>query len=123
MQQDAYAAGEDAAAPQPMERGMGSFVADRRRQQQQAVQAMEDSDDEPEQLQYKVILLGDGAVGKTSLAMRFTEDQFAKQYKQTIGVDFFIKRMVLPGEVSRGLPDGTEPTASFNPCAALRTRA
>ena len=59
----------------------------------------EDSDDEPEQLQYKVILLGDGAVGKTSIAMRFTEDHFAKAYKQTIGLDFFIKRLVLPGEV------------------------
>ena len=46
----------------------------------------EDSEDEPEQLQYKVILLGDGAVGKTSIAMRFTEDHFAKAYKQTIGV-------------------------------------
>ena len=59
----------------------------------------EDSEDEPEQLQYKVILLGDGAVGKTSIAMRFTEDHFAKAYKQTIGLDFFIKRLVLPGEV------------------------
>ena len=58
---------------------------------------MEDSDDEPEQLQYKVILLGDGAVGKTSIAMRFTEDHFAKQYKQTIGLDFFIKRLGAAG--------------------------
>jgi len=57
------------------------------------------SDDEPEQLQYKVILLGDGATGKTSIAMRFTDDHFAQQYKQTIGLDFFIKRLVLPGEV------------------------
>lgn len=59
----------------------------------------EDDDDEPEYLQYKVILLGDGAVGKTSLAMRFCEDHFAKQYKQTIGLDFFIKRVMLPGDV------------------------
>ena len=64
-----------------------------------AGRSAEDSDDEPEQLQYKVILLGDGAVGKTSIAMRFTEDHFAKAYKQTIGLDFFIKRLVLPGEV------------------------
>jgi Ras-related protein Rab-28 len=32
--------------------------------------------------QYKVILLGDGTVGKTSVAMRFTNDQFGQQYKQ-----------------------------------------
>ena len=59
----------------------------------------EDSEDEPEQLQYKVILLGDGATGKTSIANRFTDDHFAQQYKQTIGVDFFIKRLALPGDV------------------------
>lgn len=59
---------------------------------------MEDSaEDEPEQVQYKVILLGDGAVGKTSIAMRFTQDHFAASYKQTIGLDFFIKRISLPG--------------------------
>lgn len=60
---------------------------------------VEDDEDEPEYLQYKIILLGDGAVGKTSLAMRFCEDQFAKHYKQTIGIDFFVKRVVLPGDV------------------------
>lgn len=58
-----------------------------------------DDEEEPEFLQFKVILLGDGAVGKTSLAMRFCEDHFAKQYKQTIGLDFFVKRVVLPGDV------------------------
>merc|ERR1719265_2971224 len=56
-------------------------------------------DAEPEYLQYKIILLGDGAVGKTSLAMRFCEEHFAKAYKQTIGLDFFVKRVVLPGDV------------------------
>jgi Ras-related protein Rab-28 len=45
--------------------------------------------------QYKVILLGDGAVGKTSISIRFSEDQFSQQYKQTIGVDFFTKRIEL----------------------------
>lgn len=61
--------------------------------------ADDDSDDDIEQLQYKVILLGDGAVGKTSIALRFTEDHFAKTYKQTVGLDFFVKRLVLPGNV------------------------
>lgn len=43
--------------------------------------------------------MGDGAVGKTSIAMRFTEDDFSKSYKQTIGLDFFIKQLTLPGDV------------------------
>lgn len=68
---------------------------------QTAKDAAKDSDDEEEveQLQYKVVILGDGAVGKTSLTNRFCEDYFAAQYKQTIGVDWFIKRVVLPGDV------------------------
>lgn len=57
------------------------------------------AEDEVEQLQYKVVILGDGAVGKTSLTSRFCEDHFAASYKQTIGVDWFIKRVVLPGDV------------------------
>lgn len=59
----------------------------------------EDDDSEPEHIQFKVILLGDGAVGKTSLAMRFCENHFGKQYKQTIGLDFFVQNVVLPGDV------------------------
>ena len=58
-----------------------------------------DSDEEPEFLQYKVVLLGDGTVGKTSIAMRLCDAEFSTKYKQTIGLDFFVKRMVLPGSV------------------------
>ena len=47
----------------------------------------------------QVIILGDGAVGKTSISTRFTEDYFSRMYKQTIGLDFFIKRLVLPGDI------------------------
>lgn len=43
--------------------------------------------------------MGDGAVGKTSIAIRFTKDHFDKMYKQTVGVDWFIKRLVLPGDI------------------------
>jgi Ras-related protein Rab-28 len=46
----------------------------------------------------EVILLGDGTVGKTSLAVRFTDDTFGLNYKQTIGLDFFSKKIDLPGE-------------------------
>eukprot|EP00386_Alphamonas_edax_P000744 GDKI01002332.1.p1 GENE.GDKI01002332.1~~GDKI01002332.1.p1 ORF type:complete len:240 (-),score=63.75 GDKI01002332.1:35-754(-) len=56
----------------------------------------EDEEDEAEYAQFKVVILGNGAVGKTSLAVRFTHDEFGKAYKQTIGLDFFVKRLVLP---------------------------
>ncbi|KAL0030484.1 hypothetical protein WJX79_009060 [Trebouxia sp. C0005] len=57
-----------------------------------------DSEDEHEFLQYKLVILGDGAIGKTSLSLRFSEDKFLKSYKQTIGVDFFLKELTLPGD-------------------------
>ncbi|KAG5183482.1 Rab28, ras superfamily GTPase [Tribonema minus] len=66
-------------------------------------QAEHESDDEPEQQQFKIILLGDGAVGKTSIANRFAKESFSQSYKQTIGLDFFIKRIVLPGDISVAL--------------------
>merc|ERR1711966_167694 len=58
-----------------------------------------ESDEEGEQMQFKVIVIGDGAVGKTAIINRFCKDHFASSYKQTIGLDFFMKRIVLPGEV------------------------
>merc|ERR1711907_764879 len=58
-----------------------------------------DSDEEGDQMQFKVIVIGDGAVGKTSIVNRFCKDHFASSYKQTIGLDFFMKRIVLPGNV------------------------
>lgn len=99
-------------------------------------------EDEVRSMQFKIILLGDGAVGKvkwksinasldtpsvtgidwrnpedshlcygklieinndsciswfqTSIAMRFADDQFSQTYKQTVGVDFFIRRLNIP---------------------------
>ena len=43
----------------------------------------------------KLILLGNGSVGKTSIISRFTDDGFAKVYKQTVGLDFFEKLVTL----------------------------
>ena len=58
---------------------------------------MTDSDEETPDRQLKIVLIGDGASGKTSLSTRFSQQNFGKQYKQTIGVDFFLKRIVLGG--------------------------
>jgi len=80
-------------------------MAETKEESPRIVESDDDDDDDDgdeddfEQLQYKVVILGDGAVGKTSVTMRFCEDYFARQYKQTLGVDFFIKRVVLPGDV------------------------
>ena len=43
--------------------------------------------------QKKIVLLGDGAVGKTSLVHRYVEGQFNDKYKATIGVDIFSKKV------------------------------
>ncbi|KAH7815305.1 Rab28b [Monocercomonoides exilis] len=60
----------------------------------------DDSDSEDEEIdikQHKVIFLGDGAVGKTSLILRFVQNRFDPdhKYKQTIGLDFFMKQQQL----------------------------
>lgn len=36
----------------------------------------------------KILVIGDGGVGKTSLITRFTEQKFINSYTATIGVDF-----------------------------------
>ena len=46
----------------------------------------------------KVVLLGDGTAGKTSIATRFSQNHFGKTYQQTVGLDFFLKRITLPGK-------------------------
>ena len=56
--------------------------------------------------QKKILLLGDGAVGKTSLVHRFVEGVFNDRYKATIGVDIFSKNVSTPkGDVELQLWD------------------
>ncbi len=47
------------------------------------------------EFRYKIVMLGDGAVGKTAMTARFTQDHFDSDYKRTIGSDFAIKRLTL----------------------------
>lgn len=59
-----------------------------------------------EKVQKKILLLGDGAVGKTSLVHRFVEGVFNERYKATIGVDIFSKVVNTPtGDVELQLWD------------------
>ncbi len=46
---------------------------------------------------FKIVLLGDGAVGKTALRTRYLGEGFKKSYQMTIGADFAVKRVTLDG--------------------------
>ena len=46
----------------------------------------------------KILLVGDTAVGKSSILLRFTEDMFREGMEATIGVDFKIKFVELRGK-------------------------
>merc|ERR1719242_367150 len=41
----------------------------------------------PHRILYKFVLVGDSGVGKSSVLLRFTEDEFCESYINTIGVD------------------------------------
>ncbi|KAI7806372.1 ras-related protein Rab-39B-like [Triplophysa rosa] len=42
------------------------------------------------QYQFRIIMLGDSTVGKSSMLKRYTEDQFLEGINQTVGVDFYV---------------------------------
>ena len=44
----------------------------------------------------KLVVLGDPAVGKTSLINQYIEHSFKEDYKPTLGYDVFKKEFVLP---------------------------
>ena len=48
------------------------------------------------EFRFKIVMIGDGAVGKTAMTTRFTQNFFEADYKRTIGADFAVKRMDIP---------------------------
>ena len=46
-------------------------------------------------LQFKVVLLGNVAVGKTSILSRFAENSYKKDYKCNVGVEFKVKSVLV----------------------------
>lgn len=58
--------------------------------------AMSDSEEEIAEKQFKICLIGDSQVGKTSIVTRYATETF-KQFTSTVGVEFYLKRTVLPG--------------------------
>ena len=45
---------------------------------------------------FKVVVVGNGAVGKTSLVLRYTQHKFSENYVMTIGSNFAIAEVKLP---------------------------
>uniref|UniRef100_K4AG94 Uncharacterized protein n=1 Tax=Setaria italica TaxID=4555 RepID=K4AG94_SETIT len=50
---------------------------------------------------YKLVFLGDQAVGKTAIITRFMYDKFDDTYQATIGIDFLSKTMYLEDRTVR----------------------
>lgn len=55
----------------------------------------------PYDYRVKVIVIGDAAVGKTSIAVRFTKGFFSPSYIATLGVNFFVQNVTVDDKVLR----------------------
>ena len=47
---------------------------------------------------FKLLIIGDSGVGKSSLLVRFADNSFSGNYITTIGVDFKIRTLDVNGE-------------------------
>ena len=50
---------------------------------------------------YKLLIIGNSAVGKSCMLMRFSENQFTENFYNTVGVDFKLKEIELKGKTVR----------------------
>eukprot|EP01121_Diplochlamys_sp_Union-15-3_P017259 TRINITY_DN603_c0_g1_i3.p1 TRINITY_DN603_c0_g1~~TRINITY_DN603_c0_g1_i3.p1 ORF type:complete len:122 (-),score=6.01 TRINITY_DN603_c0_g1_i3:282-647(-) len=48
---------------------------------------------------FKLLIIGDSNVGKSSLLLRFTENNFTESIKNTVGVDFKIRTVSIQGRI------------------------
>ncbi len=55
----------------------------------------------PYDYRVKIIVIGDAAVGKTSIAVRFTKGFFSPSYIATLGVNFFVQNITVNDKVLR----------------------
>ena len=53
---------------------------------------------------YKFVMVGNSAVGKSSLLLRFADDDFNENYMITIGVDFRFKSININQKIVKSNP-------------------
>ncbi|MHA1148391.1 MAG: Rab family GTPase [Promethearchaeota archaeon] len=53
----------------------------------------------PKKFILKILTAGEGGVGKTTLLHRYVEGKFSAETKMTIGVEFFLKELILEDRV------------------------
>jgi small GTP-binding protein len=59
------------------------------------------SDNPPASLTYKIILIGDSAVGKSNLFLRFSENKFVKTLPNTVQSENTMKTYEVDGRIIR----------------------
>lgn len=60
--------------------------------------ASQSEEEHPEDYLFKIVLVGDSAVGKSNLLARFARDEFYPNSKSTIGVEFQTQKMEINGK-------------------------
>lgn len=55
-------------------------------------------EEQTEDYLFKIVLIGDSAVGKSNLLARFSRDEFYPNSKSTIGVEFQTQKMIINGK-------------------------
>ena len=50
------------------------------------------------EFRFKLTIFGDGGVGKSTLIQRYLEGVFAATFRQTVGIDFYLKKLELNGK-------------------------
>ena len=59
---------------------------------------MDSSDDEGEEYLFKIVIIGDSAVGKSNLLTRYARNEFNLHSKATIGVEFQTQTLEIDGK-------------------------
>lgn len=49
---------------------------------------------DPQSVHIKMVIIGEGGVGKTSIAKRYLREGYRKEYIRTIGADFYMQKRV-----------------------------